>query len=837
MVLTLRQPVPAQPKRTVCQTRRMSTESPAATSSERPDHDATIASLTLEQKVALLTGADTWHTVALPGVPVLRCSDGPAGVRGTSWSGPASASFPCGTALGASFDPELVEEVGRALGREARSKGAQLLLAPTVNLHRTPIGGRNFECMSEDPALTAHLAVAYVTGVQAEGVAACIKHFVANDTEFERMTISSEVDERTLRELYLVPFEAAVRPLDEGGADVRSIMSSYNRVNGHYVPDHEGLMRDILRDEWGFDGVVVSDWFARHDTVASALAGLDLEMPGPTRERGAALVQAVLDGEVDPSHIDDCVRRLLHLFEWAGLYDGVVAGDEGTDDSPETRDLIRRAAIAGTVMLVNREREDGGAALPLDRSASIALIGPNSARGRIQGGGSAQVRANRPVGPLAAMRAAGVTVRHEEGCRIDKRLPSVEGSFEVQFRDVHGNTADGHLERLMSVWMDGPADDIDRAHFAADVTGSFVPSTTGTWTFGLVAAGPAVLRVNGEVVVDIPEAMTGGALFGNASPELRGTIELTGGVETRVEVELGLWQTAMMRGLMVGAEGPPQGDPVAAAVLAARDADVAVVVVGTNSDWETEGEDRTTMDLPGRQDELIRAVADVNPNTVVVVNAGSPVSMPWLDDVAAVLQVWFPGEELGNAMVDVLFGDAEPGGRLPMTVPRRLEDTPAFLSHPGEHGLARYDEHQFIGYRWYDARDIEPRFPFGHGLGYTTWSVGTAEIESSAEGSITAGITVRVDMTNTGERSGSTVVQCYVEAPSNGPRRPRRELRGFAKVHAAPGATATAEIWLPERSFAVWDVAAQAWTVPPGVYHVMVGESSRSLSPAGSVVC
>jgi beta-glucosidase len=806
---------------------------PGAADHRARDHDATIAALSLEQKVALLTGADGWHTVALPGVPVLRCSDGPAGVRGTSWSGPASASFPCGTALGASFDPALVEEVGRALGREARSKGAQMLLAPTVNLHRTPIGGRNFECMSEDPTLTAHLAVAYVRGVQSERVAACIKHFVANDTEFERMTISSEVDERTLRELYLVPFEAAVRPLDEGGADVRSIMSSYNRVNGRYVPDDSGLMRSLLREEWGFDGVVVSDWFARMDTVASALAGLDLEMPGPTRNRGEALVRAVRDGEVDPAHVDECVRRLLRLFEWSGLYDGVVAGEETTDDAPATREVIRRAAVAGTVLLVNRERADGAPALPLAPGVSVALVGPNSARGKIQGGGSAQVRANRPVGPLEALAARGVTVRHEEGCRIDKRLPPVRGAFDVLYRDVHGVTAEGRLDRLTVVWTDPPSAEIDGDHFAADLRGSFVPDTTGTWTFGLVAAGPATLRVGGEVVVDLPTAVTGGALFGNASPEIRGTVELQAGVEVTVEVELGLWHSVMMRGLMVGAAGPETGDPIDAAVEAAAASDVAVVVVGTNADWETEGEDRTTMALPGRQDELVARVAATNPNTIVVVNAGSPVTMPWLDDVAAVLQVWFPGEEFGNALADVLFGDAEPGGRLPMTVPARLEDTPAFLSHPGEHGIARYDEHQFIGYRWYDARGIEPVFPFGHGLGYTSWDVAHAELE----GSIADGLTVRVDLANTGARPGTTVVQCYVEAPSDGPRRPRRELRGFAKVHAAPGDTVTAEIWLPERAFAVWDVSRHDWVVPSGVYHVLVGESSRSLTAAGSVVC
>lgn len=796
------------------------------------DLDAVLAGLSLEQKVALLAGADNWHTAAVPGVPVLRCSDGPAGVRGTSWTGPASASFPCGSALGATFDPELVEEVGAALGREARSKGAQMLLAPTVNLHRTPIGGRNFECMSEDPTLTAHLAVAYVKGVQSERVAACIKHFVANDTEFERMTISSEVDERTLRELYLVPFEAAVRPVDEGGADVRSMMSSYNRVNGTYVADDSGLMRSLLRDEWGWDGVVVSDWFAKMDTVASALAGLDLEMPGPTRVRGDHLVRAVRDGEVDPSHVDECVRRLLHLFEWCGLFDDVVAGDEGTDDSDETRAVIRRAAIAATVLLMNRE-VDGAPALPITPGRTVALVGPNSARGRVQGGGSAQVRANRPVGPLDALRARGLDVRHAEGCRIDKRLPALRGSFDVTYRDVHGAVAEAEVERLTLVWQDTPAEGLDHRHFGAEVRGTFVPEATGTWTFGMVAAGPAQLRVNGTTVVDIPEAITGGALFGNASPEIRGTVDLPAGVPATIEIDLGLWESIMMRGLMVGAEPPATHDPIEAAVHAARDADVAVVVVGTNADWETEGEDRTTMDLPGRQDELVRRVAEANPNTIVVLNAGSPVTMPWLEDVAAVVQVWFPGEEFGNALADVLLGDAEPGGRLPVTFPRRLADTPAFLSHPGEGGLARYDEHQFIGYRWYDARDIEPLFPFGHGLGYTTWDVHGAEIT----GAVGDGITVRVQATNTGSRAGSTVVQCYVEAPTTGPRRPRRELRGFAKVTAQPGETVDATIWLPERAFAVWDVVTQSWTVPSGAYHVLVGESSRALAPAGSIVC
>ena len=799
------------------------------------DHDTLLATLTLAQKVALLAGHDGWHTEAVPGVPVLRCTDGPAGARGTSWNGPRSASFPCGTALGASFDPALVEEVGRALGRETRSKGAQMLLAPTVNLHRTPIGGRNFECMSEDPTLTAHLAVAYVKGVQSQRVSACIKHFVANDTEFQRRTISSDVDERTLRELYLVPFEAAVRPVDEGGAGVRTIMSSYNRINGTYASDHEPLLRGVLRDEWGYEGVVISDWYGTNDGVASLEAGLDLEMPGPPLQRGDALLAAVERGDVSVDLVDESVRRLLELFSWCGL-DDPDAGwttDERTDDSVETRAIIRRAAIAGTVLLQNRAGADGVPALPLTPGVRIALIGPNAERGQIQGGGSAQVRANRPVGLLATLRDRGVDVTHAAGCSIAKRLPAVRGAFDATYIGPAAEEVTVPTERLQFMWMEAPAPGVDRQAFGLRIVGTFVPPTTGEWTFGMLAVGSGMLRVNGEVVVDLSVPQTGGAFFGLGSPEVRGTVVLEEGVAATIEVEQPFARYTELRGLHIGAAGPEVGDTVAEAAALAAEADVAVVVVGTDAEWETEGEDRTSMDLPGRQDELVARVAAANPNTIVIVNAGSPVAMPWLADVAAVMQVWFPGEEMGNALADVLLGIAEPGGRLPVSIPRRLEDTPAFLSHPGDHGHARYDEGLFVGYRWYDARDIAPVFPFGHGLGYTTWDIGPAEVT----GSIGDGITVRVPVANTGSRPGSTVVQCYVAPPDDGPRRPLRELRGFARVHLDAGASTTAEVWLPERAFAVWDPTTSSWTVPAGAYHVLVGVSSRDLQVAGSVIC
>ena len=775
----------------------------------------------------MLAGGDTWHTVAVPGVPVLRCSDGPAGVRGTAFTGPHSASFPCGTALGATFDPALIEEVGHALGREARSKGAHMLLAPTVNLHRTPVGGRNFECMSEDPTLTAHIATSYVRGVQAEGVACCIKHYVANDTEFERMTISSEVDERTLRELYLVPFEAAVRPVDEGGANVRSIMSSYNRINGTYAADNVPLLRGVLRDEWGFDGVVVSDWFGCHTAAESLEAGLDLEMPGPTRVRGEKLLAAVRAGEVAEARVDESVLRLLQLFEWCGLdadYNGRSA-PESTDDSPATRDVIRRAATAAAVLLTNN------GALPIAPTAKVALIGPNAERGHIQGGGSAQVRASRPVGVLATLRERGVDVTYEKGCSIDKRLPYLRGDFTVVYHGPNGETATAPFDRSQFIWMSSPAPGISQSAFGASITGTFVPEFTGDWTFGLTAVGAAVLKVNGDVVVDLSTPRTGGAFFGMGSPEVRGMAPLEAGVVATVEVDYPFLEFANLRGLIVGAEAPRVDNGIELAAAAAAAADVAVVVVGTNDDWETEGEDRRTMALPGTQDELVARVAAANPNTIVIVNAGSPVAMPWLHQVAAVMQIWFPGEEVGNVVADLLQGVAEPGGRLPVTLPKRMADTPAYLSHPGQNGLARYDEGLFIGYRWYDARDIEPEFPFGHGLGYTSWAIAAGALS----GDIASGVTVEVPVTNTGHRVGSTVVQVYVEAPTDGPRRPLRELRGFAKLTAEPGQSATALVWLPERAFAVWDVTTHDWVIPAGEYRIWVGASSRSTALAGSV--
>jgi beta-glucosidase len=785
------------------------------------DLAATVAALSLEQKVALLAGVDTWHTASFedPPVPAVRTSDGPAGVRGTTWTGPASASFPCGTALGATWDPALVEQVGRALGREAHAKSAHVVLAPTVNLHRTPIGGRNFECYSEDPVLTAQLSSAYVRGLQHERVAACVKHFVGNDTELERMTISSEIDERTLRELYLVPFESAVT---EAGA--RSIMTAYNRLNGTYCSEHPWLLADVLRGEWGFDGVVISDWFGTHSAVASVRAGLDLEMPGPPRERGPALLAAVERGDLREGELDPLVARLLALADWTGA--GETGTEEVTADDRATRQVIRAAAARAMVLLKNE-----GDALPLAPTARrIALIGPYARFGRPQGGGSARVRADHGRGPFDALAARGFDVTLEPGGSIAKYLPVVRGEFAVELADEAGSAATS-TNRLTWYWDRPPAPGIDSTRFSARVSGTFLPDTTGPWEIGVRAVGPVTVSLDGAPVVTIAEPLRNGAYFGMGSPEVRGTVELEEGRRYELTVDYPVSpEDERVRGLAVGARPVPDEDHIARAATVAAAADVAVVIVGTDDDWETEGEDRTGLALPLDQDDLVAAVVAANPNTVVVLNTGSPVTMPWLDAVPAVLQMWFPGQELGDALVDVLTGDVEPGGRLPITFPRRLEDTPAFDHYPGTgDGRAVYAEGLFIGHRWYDRHDIEPLYPFGHGLGYTTFELGMA----SVAGGVEPGVDIDVEVRNTGSRPGSEVVQVYVEPPAGDAARPLRTLAGFARVELAAGEQGTASIRLGRRAFASW--LGGAWTVTPGEYVLHAGRSSRDLARAGTI--
>ena len=793
--------------------------------------DALIDDLTLEEQVALLAGTDNWHTAEIPrhGIPAMRVTDGPAGARGTTFTGPASVNVPSGTALAATFDPALVERVGALLGRETRAKGARVLLAPTVNLHRTPIGGRNFECQSEDPYLSSRITVGYVKGVQSEGVAACVKHFVGNDTEHERMTIDNRIDERTLREMYLQPFEAAVRE-----ADAQAIMTAYNRINGPWSADSKELITDVLRGEWGFTGIVMSDWFGLHSTVEGIDAGLDLEMPGPTRDRGAKLVAAVESGAVDASLVQAAARRMLSLIDRLGAIADGGPGPETTRDLPDDRALIRSAGAAGMVLLRNESN-----ALPLDPTSvrRVAVIGPNAAMGRIMGGGSAMVNAVHEVQPLGSLRdrlgGAGVEVLDAVGCTIHRTLPpprrdrvsNATIDYFTSADDMNGGAPplrSEDLPRFSLIWPEDPGEGLTRELFACRVSFTFTPDVSGAWSFGLTSVGRSRLYVDRELVADDELAAPGGSFFGIGKTQFVASHQLLAGRAVQVTVEYTNDGAGLMRGLIMGFDAPVLADTVAAAVTLAATTDASIVIVGTNDDWEAEGYDRTTIALPGRQDELISEVAKVSARTIVVVNAGSPVSMPWINEVDAVLFVWFPGQEFGDALTDVLLGDVDPGGRLPVTLPCRLEDSPAFEHHPGRNGVGRYLEGRLIGYRHYDTIGREPLFPFGHGLSYARISIDKAGAGDAV---------VRATVTNTGDRPGVEVIQVYAHDPvgTGAPDDAVQHLVGFAKVQLAPGESRSLEVALDPRWAMHWDTTAHGWATRPGARELRIGRSSRQI--------
>ncbi len=808
--------------------------------------DALIARLTLEEKASLTAGTDLWHTPGVErlGIAPLKVTDGPNGARGGRWGATPSLCFPCGTALGATWDPDLVREVGECLAGEARDKRAQMLLAPTVNLHRHPYAGRNFECYSEDPYLSARMTVSYITGVQRGGVSACVKHFVANDQEFERMTISADVDERVLRELYLVPFEAAVNE-----AGTWALMTAYNRLNGTYCSEQPWSVDRLLKTEWGFDGVVVSDWFGTHSTAPAANAGLDLEMPGPAQWLGEKLVAAIEAGEVDEATLDDKVRRLLRLRARVGLALGGAATrapDEEEElgiDDPARRAVARRAAAGAFVLL----RNEGLLPLNPKRVKTLAVIGPNADIAMVQGGGSASVTPHASVSPLAGLRAQapdGMTIRFERGASISKRTPALstrhlDGDLTISYYEGRERAGDvvfeEHVRSGYFVWLGRFSRSVPD-DFSARITGTFVASEPGPWTFSLVQAGRARLLLDGEVVVDNwSPTEHSDAFFGFGSAEALATVDLAEGERRELTVEF-VPAGPGMGGLSIGCRAPEPADLEDRAVALARDADAVVLVVGTDSEWESEGHDRESLHLPGSQEQLIDRVLAANSRTVVVVNAASPVSMDWAERAAAVMQIWFPGEECGNALADVLVGAVSPSGRLPTTIPYGLQDTPTYKFYPGENGKVVYDEGLLMGYRGYDANDTDPRYPFGYGLTYSTFDYGAPQVNNATfhDGDR---VEITVPVTNTGGRAAAEVVQCYVHDVDASVERPPQELKAFAKVLIEPGQTAAVPLVLDRRSFAFWDGEARGWVVEPGTFEARIGSSSRDIKQTVVLTC
>jgi len=785
-----------------------------------------LAELSLEQKAALVQGADFWTTIPLPhiGLRAMTLSDGPAGVRGPRWDErEPSLNLPSGSALAASWDVDLAHRYGAAAAAEARRKGVDVVLGPTINLHRSPLGGRHFECFSEDPELTAGLGAAYVRGLQDNGVAATPKHYVANDSETDRFTVDVEVDERALRELYLAPFERAV----EAGA--WSVMSAYNAVGGVTMTEND-LLETPLSSEWGFDGVVVSDWTAVR-SLGAVPAAQDLAMPGPA-PAWADLAAAVRDGRVSEADLDRKVLRLLLLAERVGALEGSTAAEPAPVDGPA---FAREAGIAGTVLL----RNDG--ILPLDAPAlrRVAVIGHNARDARTQGGGSATVLPERTVSPLDGLREAlpDAEITYDIGAVVQEGVAEIplarienpvtgEPGLRVSFLGEDGEELFAEDRRSTAlVWFGGDAP-IAASRTVVFAT-RYTPEQTGEIELGFAGANPGRLYVDGELRIDDAPVIEGtdlGAAFLNP-PSLTTPVAVTAGAPIDVRVEFDRADHGALSGALSATVGiaPEKAEPaelIRRAVAAAEAAEVAIVVVGTNSKVESEGYDRTDLDLPGHQDDLVRAVAATGTPVIVVVNAGSPVVLPWAADVDAIVQGYFGGQEFGHALADVLTGAAEPGGRLPTTWPAALADVPVTDVTP-DAGVLRYTEGIHVGYRAWLRAGAAPAFPFGHGLGYTTWAWDAAGRDGDA---------VAVTVRNTGERAGKQVVQVYAERADSTVERPVRWLVGHAVVRAEAGATASVVVPVPARRLAHWVGGRDGdWSVEPGAYTLHVGASVADL--------
>ena len=799
-------------------------EAPACKSPEDRQADAWLAAMTDDEKVALVAGTG-FDTVGVPRlhIPALRMTDGPVGVR----VGQATA-FPASALLASTFDPSLVERIGAAIAREAKGHGKNVLLGPAVNIVRSARNGRNFEYFSEDPELTARMAVAYIKGVQSQGVVATVKHFAVNNQETERMSISAELDARALHEIYLPAFEAAVKD-----ASAQAVMCAYNKVNGIHACEHPGLLDETLRRTWGFRGLVMSDWGATHSAGPAMAAGLDIEMPKPEQYTPAAIRAALANKEITAAVLDELVRRQLRVIAALHLDEDGSEHPEVTD-TLEHRALNREAARAGFVLLKNDHNT-----LPIERGRlrRIAVVGP---RGDLidGGGGSAHVTATRKVTLVDALREAlggKVRVDFAPGETTFDGLEPIPASVLApppgqvgqgllgEYFAGKERTGTPKLVRIDPTvdfrWeLAAPAPGLPENDFSIRWTGKLTPPKSGRYVLALRSDDGSRLHLDGKLVIDN---------WGDHAPTLKtAELELTGGKSYDVRLEyyegiLGasvelLWQKA-------------DKDPLRRVAEIARGADVVIAAVGDGMADETEGADRASLALPGRQDEIVRAAVAANPRVVVVSTAGAAIAMPWLDKVPAVLHAWFPGQEAGTALADILLGEVSPSGKLAVTFPRRLEDEPSFGNFPGAAGKVAYKEGILVGYRWYDTRKVEPLFPFGHGLSYTTFAY--RDLTASAFDR-ERGVSVRLKVKNTGSRRGAEIVQLYVHGPATVVARPEQELRAFSRVNLAAGEEREITLKLPPRAFAYFDATRSgrnAWQIEPGTYEIRASSSSRDV--------
>lgn len=781
--------------------------------------NAVVGAMTIDDELAMVHGVAGAGPYAgrIPGnarlcIPTFLLHDGPNGVGGLL---PNVTQLPAPVATAATWDTGLARSYGVVEGVEQKAKGVAVALAPMVNIVRDPRAGRNFETYGEDPHLAARLGVANIRGIQSAGVMAQVKHYAAYNQETDRFSPSdnSVVSERALREIYLPQFEAAIR---EAGAS--SVMCSYNWVNGVNACEHPHLLTRVLREQWGFDGFVTSDWGGTKSTVEAANAGLDMEMPTGTHF-GEALRNAIAQGRVSRDRLHDKVRNILRPLFRFGMFERPITGSPNAPAAtPEHAAVSKKVADDGSVLLKNE------GLLPLPADGSVAVIGRGGHEQVRTTGGLGNPVATPPgvVSPLRAIEErSDAEVVYAPGSGVAPAVPAdrfrdLTATFYGN-RDLAGPPLLTRAERNVDFdWRTGsPAPQVPADNWSAAYTATLVPEKTGRHTLSITSDDGSRLYVNGQRLIDNWRDQGAHTEFV--------TVDLTAGQPVSVKVEY--YEHGGDASLRFGWE-PPGASPFEDAVAAARDADTAVVFAEQVS---AEGSDLARIDLPGRQNELISAVAEANPNTVVVLQTGSAVTMPWLDDVKSVLQLWFPGQSIGQSVAGLLYGDTNPSGKLPVTFPRSLADVPAGTPDrfPGANGQVRYDEDLAVGYRWYDQQNVEPLFAFGHGLSYTTFALDRLTVSRSGPP-----VTVTARVTNTGSRAGAEVLQVYVGFPAAAGE-PPRQLKAFAKVRLAPGQSRTVRFTLDERAFSWWH--NDNWTRTPGDYRIHVGTSSRNLPLTGSV--
>lgn len=781
--------------------------------------------MTLEEKIDMLGGTG-FETKAIErlGIPPLNMADGPLGVR---WNN--STALPSGILLGATWNPDLATEFGKVLATETKAKGRHVILAPCVNIARIPMGGRNFESFGEDPFLTSRITVNYIKGVQQENVVATVKHFAANNQEHQRDFVNTIVDERTLNEIYFPAFKAAVEE-----AKVLAVMSAYNKLNDHFCSENDYLLIDKLKTEWNFNGLVMSDWGAVHSTVPTFNSGLDLEMPTGKYLNKETLLEKIKIGELSEAKLDDKVRRILRVMFTIGLFD-----DYKYDPTKVNTDGHKQAALniakEGIVLLKNNN-----SILPLDlnKIKSIAVVGPNSKVAITGGGGSSMVVPFKSVSPLEALQnkiGDKVKINFAQGMIIDGETNIIENKFLFTDKDekVNGLKAEyftnmnleGKPERIITddqinfMWNDkGPFEDFQIDNFSVRWTGYVKPEKSETYTFDVGSDDGVRLYIDDELVIN---DWNDHAYLTNSY-----TKDLTAGKLYKIKLEY--YERGGGAIVKLGWR-KPNNDLIIDAINAAKNSDITLIFAGTNANYESEGFDRKDLILPNKQDEFIQKVADASKNTIVVLTTGSPVEMDkWINKVDGLIEAWFAGEQAGNAIAEILIGETNPSGKLPITFPKRWEDCSAFDTYKKEDGTTRYEDGIYVGYRHFDKNKIEPLFPFGFGLSYTTFKYNDLKL-SSKEITPNDKLTVTLKVKNTGKVKGSEVVQLYIKDIESKIDRPTKELKGFKKVSLNPDEEKTVEMTIDKNALSFFDPTTKEWIAESGEFEILIGSSSQDI--------